>query len=198
MPSEIQGGSMTLPVIHRPDWCPLTRYSVIEFGADVRDYEHDVLTPQDGHDPAARPEVWARYWSEDLDCDVYALGGLVHEILPLGSCHYKGLNIVGSNIEAVLSLLDVRTAEWHLPYPTEPLERIAVIIGLGVQLWVPNASQTVCHVTLRSKVDDHRAREYLARRQFGDLFESLRPRAEFVPPEYKIETLKFGSPANDR
>lgn len=177
---------MPMPVELTAEWTPLQRLSSFEFGAAVDQYESEgLLTSQ--NDDTEPVGLRAHYWSEDLDCHVHTLRGAIHYIRTATACNFKGMNIVGSNIEAALSWLDARSAEWYYPYPDEPLERIAVILGLGLALWVPNASQIVCEVALFSNVSTHRAREYMAYRDLGGWFEPLRDSSDFIPSAYQVD-----------
>ena len=182
---------MPMPIVLDGEWIPLERYCHFEFGSklDHRGSERyeGLRTRKPRHDPVRSRGVRARYVSDDLDCDLQTVDDLVHWITAREACLFHGFNLIGSKVEAVLSLLEVNAFSWHVPYPTDPLENIGAIPSLGLEVLVMHSTRTVVEVTLRPRLDEYLERERCARGYLGGLVDLLRECPEFEHPSYRFE-----------
>lgn len=155
------------------DWEPLVRFSIFRFGDPIQQYlsmgEDTLHVEESEHTSKFESTVRGKYYSPDACCYVEGARGSVHQITTYDSCLVQGMNIVGSKMGPVLSLLNVTQPRWYVPYPHAPIEKVTVIPSLGLELVTSLRTGTVCRVTLRPGLPEYANDEEAVRRYMGNV-----------------------------
>jgi hypothetical protein len=158
-----------------PEWLPLRRFSIFELGSDISDHfgggESEATVKFVGTDDDVSG-LCDEYRSDALSCRVYTVANVIDQVSPERVCLYQGINMIGSQLGAILDLLDHPAIEWR---SLSSFEKFGEARDLGLVLSVEPATNTIHGVTLRPAPAEYFARQQQVERAMSgvDIFDTI-------------------------
>lgn len=149
-----------------PEWIPLERFSQFWFGITV------VCCPTIGVDGIEAREgstfeveseaVRGHFRQALLGCDIRTIFGDIHEISVSSACLLNGLNLIGSMVDPVLTMLGNPQVSWSYRDPARRKDLVGVVSTCGLVLEAPNVRGPISVAKMWGAPDDHEKRERAA------------------------------------